>query len=153
MLRASTLLKIGQLPAARDENDRESRRRRRGKPPNIEEAIRSLVMAIAFFVISVLVSKYAPAGQIWWFWMLIPAFTFLAKGISEIVRLKHYQESLPQSETPRQFASPPPMEQLPPRNTEELRPPVPSVTESTTRHLGAEAPTRQFDPWDNQKSS
>ena len=24
--------------------------------------------------------------------------------------------------------------------------PVPSVTEGTTRHLGAEAPTRHFDP-------
>jgi hypothetical protein len=30
--------------------------------------------------------------------------------------------------------------------TGELMTPVPSVTEGTTQHLGAEAPTRHFDP-------
>ena len=36
--------------------------------------------------------------------------------------------------------------QMPVPRTDELRPPVPSVTEGTTRHLGVEAPTRHFEP-------
>jgi hypothetical protein len=32
-----------------------------------------------------------------------------------------------------------------PRRTDELRAPVPSVTEGTTRHLGVEAPTRHLE--------
>jgi hypothetical protein len=43
-------------------------------------------------------------------------------------------------------AAPPPQSagELPRRNTAELVMPPPSVTEGTTRHLGAEAPTRHI---------
>ena len=37
------------------------------------------------------------------------------------------------------------VETLPSPQTSELMQPTPSVTEGTTRHLGAEAPTRIFD--------
>jgi hypothetical protein len=39
---------------------------------------------------------------------------------------------------PRTFAQPA-------RNHDELRAPVPSVTEGTTRHLGVKSPTRHLD--------
>jgi hypothetical protein len=44
--------------------------------------------------------------------------------------------------------SPPQYSSFPARKTGELVPPPPSVTEGTTRHLGAEAPTRHFDSSD-----
>jgi hypothetical protein len=37
------------------------------------------------------------------------------------------------------------VDEFPVRNTGELVAPPPSVTEGTTRHLGAEAPTRHFE--------
>src|SRR2546428_9664147 len=56
----------GQLPSApvSDDLDRLLRRRRR-REPSIEEAIRSLMMGIAFAVISFLVGRYSPGGLTW----------------------------------------------------------------------------------------
>jgi hypothetical protein len=100
-------------------------------------------MGVAFAVVSILVALYAPAGRIWWFWMLIPAATFFSKGIAELARLRlnrdqHANVAQPQINTVRP-------QDLPAPNTGELKPPVPSVTEGTTRHLGAEAETRHLD--------
>lgn len=144
----------GQLPEAQPEDTggRGLRHRNRNKPPTLEEGIKSLSMAVAFFVVSALVSKYAPGGGVWWFWMLIPAFTFLGKGISEIVRAKQLDKTAAAKQISHpEIASVNRMRELPPLNTNELMPPVPSVTEGTTRHLGAEAPTRHFDSIDSQK--
>src|SRR5262249_53609213 len=78
----------GQLPDADQEwRGRRSRRKRRPEP-GMEEAIRTITMGIAFAVISILVAKYAPAGSVWWFWLLIPAFGCLGKGFSELARLR-----------------------------------------------------------------
>jgi hypothetical protein len=82
--------------------------------------------------------------------MLIPAFSLMATGIAQYIRLKERQQQSAFN-APRSVASfadrpaPPPVRELPQRNTGELVPPPPSVTEGTTRHLGAEARTRQFD--------
>jgi hypothetical protein len=142
----------GQLPVANSspELDRISRRFRR-REPSIEEAIRTIIMGVAFVVVAILVSKYAPAGNIWWFWMLIPAATFFSKGISEFARYKRL------SNQNQPFVAPQ-INTIPPHNlssprTGELKPPVPSVTEGTTRHLGSEAPTRTFDPLKDQNQS
>jgi len=122
-----------------------SRRRRRGRnsEPTIENAVRPLMMGVAFAVISVLVGKYSPGGWTWWYWMLIPAAIFFSQGISGLVRMK---ETKNQAVTPAspQLNSVRPTE-LPVPRTGELRTAVPSVTEGTTRHLGAEAQTRHFD--------
>ncbi|HJZ81653.1 MAG TPA: zinc ribbon domain-containing protein [Pyrinomonadaceae bacterium] len=140
----------GQLPPAStserdypDYRDYRAMRRRRRREPSAEEAIRTLVMGVAFVAVSVLVAKYAPAGGIWWFWMLIPAATFLGKGFSELARLKMLKKESgafngPQLNTVRPAEMPVP-------KTGELRPAVPSVTEGTTRHLGGEAETRHLD--------
>jgi len=133
----------GELPGPSKHDYHEIRRHRRRREPNIEEAIRSVIMGVAFVVVSILVAKYAPAGQIWWFWMLIPAATFFAKGIGELARLKM------SGKEPTTFAQPQintlRSQDLPAPKTGELRPAVPSVTEGTTRHLGAEAETRHLD--------
>lgn len=143
----------GQLPQATEDDSRRSRRRRRrGRAePTFDEGVRSVVMGFGFIAVALCLAVFGrPIGaQIWWFWMLIPAFGMLGKGISEIVRANQLKAS----------ASPPP--QLPysappnvlPANTDALRPPVTSVTEGTTRHLGTEAPTQHFDSWEDQKPS
>lgn len=137
----------GQLraaPAPNDDFDRGSRRKRK-REPSLDDAIRHLTMGLAFFIISVLIGKYSPGGWTWWYWMLIPAFTFLGRGISDIVRIKQAKIEAPTFGQPQMNAAAR-LQSLPVARTGELMTPVPSVTEGTTRHLGVEAPTRHFDP-------
>ena len=103
------------------------------------------MMGIAFIVVSVLIGKYSPGGWTWWYWMLIPASMFLGRGISDIVRVNQAKAEVPKFERPQVSTGARP-QSLPVASTGQLMTPVPSVTEGTTRHLGAEAPTRHFDP-------
>src|SRR5712692_550036 len=150
----------GQLPTAQADDDLDrggpfppsmgdmmrSRKRRRKRPPTIDEGIRSLIMGIAFMVVSILVGKYSPAGHVWWYWLLIPAFMFLGRGISDMVRVAQAKKELAGVNPAQpQISGSVHSQNLPPRSTSELMPPVPSVTEGTTRHLGPEAPTQHFD--------
>ena len=143
----------GQLPvqqrAVEDDDEYYGRRRhrKRGKKPSLEEGIKSLFMGIGFIMVAFAAREYAPAGNVWWFWMFIPAVAMIGGGIGQIVRVKSNQNATLQpaaQPTPQAFSSAPRAAELPPRNTSELVPPPPSVTEGTTRHLGAEAPTRHI---------
>jgi hypothetical protein len=137
----------GNLPMARadeavDEYDRSGGRRRRKRKPTIESGIRNIFMGIGFVCVSLAVLFYAPAGEVWWFWMLIPAFTMLGGGVGELVRVKRLEKTtLPSLQNPAAMPTTmPPVFQtseLPPRNTGELMPP-PSVTDRTTRLLRTE---------------
>jgi len=139
----------GQLPTSNpDESDRRSRRKRH-REPSLDDGIRSLMMGVGFIVVSILVGLYSPGGWSWWYWLLIPASTMIGKGISQLVRVRQARLSLPAQ--PQIMASQRP--DLRSLRTGELMPSVPSVTEGTTRHLGAEAPTRHFDSLENQKPS
>jgi hypothetical protein len=140
----------GQIAAPPSEREDRHRPRKRRREPSVEEAIRSIVMGIAFVVVSILVMEYAPAGRIWWFWMLIPAGGSLARGLAELARLKAHQRAQPYSQPQMNAVRP---AEIPAPQTGELRPPVPSVTEGTTRHLGAEPQTRPFEFSDTQKPS
>ncbi len=142
----------GQLPTAPVEDFGRGRRRRGSRPPSLDEGVRTLVMGFGFIAVAVALAIWGgPIGaNVWWFWMLIPAFAMLGKGIAEIVRANQLKWSPQQQQI--SYSAPP--QNLPASNTSQLRPPVPSVTEGTTRHLGTEAATtRQFDPWDSQKPS
>jgi hypothetical protein len=117
----------------------------------LDEGIRSLMMGVGFFAVALSLAFFGrPMGaNVWWYWLLIPAFAMIGKGISFIVRANQLKSS--QSAAPQlPYAAPP---GLPTSATNELRPPVPSVTEGTTRHLGTEAPTRHLDQWEDQKPS
>ena len=128
---------------------REARRRKRHSgPPTISDGITKAFMGLGFLVVALAIALFGrdTGGNTWWFWMLIPAFLFLGKGIGEFIQAKQQRNSLPpppaslMSGAPAQNVS-----ALPPRNTAELVRSPPSVTEGTTRHLGAEAPTRHLD--------
>jgi hypothetical protein len=138
----------GQLPQAQSEASDEgfcSTRRRGRKEPNIDNAVRSLFTGIAFLLVAFALA-FSRIGTGWWFWMLIPAFSMMGTGVAQYMRIKEREKRAFQPGTFGQpsMQSRPPMNTLPARNTGELVPP-PSVTEGTTRHLGAEAATRHFD--------
>lgn len=113
-------------------------RMRRGRELTLDHAFKRFFMGIAFLIISIVLSRTIGAG--WWFWMLIPAFSLMATGVAQYIRLQEYQKraSLAPPPITRSFAEPP-------RPEQQLRNPVGSVTEGTTRHLGVEQPTRHLD--------
>ena len=138
----------GQLPLANEPDDIGSRlrsRRRSRREPSLDNAFKNVFMGVAFLFVS-LALAFSRMGTGWWFWMLIPAFSMMGTGVAQYIRLKEQKRSLPVG-TMRQTALPPPqqVDAFPTRATGELVSPPPSVTEGTTRHLGAEAPTRHFD--------
>ncbi|HEY6045496.1 MAG TPA: hypothetical protein VIU65_02770 [Pyrinomonadaceae bacterium] len=126
--------------------------RRRNRTPSFDEGIRNLVMGIGFVAVALSLAIFGgPIGaHVWWFWMLIPASAMIGKGVSEIVRANQ----LKAAEAARlqlPYMSPP--QNLPGSSTNELRPPVSSVTEGTTRHLGPEGRAQHFESWEDLKPS
>lgn len=140
----------GQLPQAREDEDVElhgrARRRHRRREPSLDNAFKNVFMGIAFLLVSMALA-FSRMGNGWWFWMLIPAFSMMGTGVAQYIRLKEREKQSFPSGTIRQPSLQPPqqVDAFPTRATGELVPPPPSVTEGTTRHLGAEAPTRNFD--------
>jgi zinc-ribbon domain len=116
-----------------------STRRGRGrKELTLDQAFKNVFVGVAFLIIAIALSR--SIGQGWWFWMLIPAFSLMGTGLAQYIRVRE--------STKRASLVAPPMQRTfaePPRAHEELRAPVASVTEGTTRHLGVEAPTRHLD--------
>ena len=154
----------GQLPQAPEPDDFGSRGgrkrerdrvRRRGREiePSLEKGIMNVFIGLGFIVAAIAIMLRFPGGVFWGWSFFIPGFSTLGKGIGAIVASQRSQAgSLPTAGSqgayfPNQTGSTPaPMlgGTSAPR-TGELRTPVPSVTEGTTRHLGAEAPTRHLD--------
>jgi len=123
--------------------DYRRRRNRDKEPPRLDKAITNIFMGIGFILVSLSVMLFAPAGRMWWFWMLIPAFTMLGGGVAEYARYKQSRGEeikLPGIQSRPELPSTPParVSALPTRNTSELVQP-PSVTEGTTRHLDLRA--------------
>jgi hypothetical protein len=110
--------------------------------PSMEHAIQKVFAGLGLICVAFACLFFAPAGKIWWFWMLIPAFGSLGKGAAEYFSVKNRTQNalqtnqLPQYQQPpyQQPAIPPPPASVDyrPRNTGEMVQP-PSVTESTTK--------------------
>lgn len=113
------------------------KRRRHGDDVSIERAVRSLFMGVAFIFVAFSVRAWAPGGNVWWFWMFLPAAGLLADGVSTYVRLRERRAKagLPPY-APGSPALVPPAQtgRLPERTPGDPAQP-PSVTEGTTRHL------------------
>ena len=130
----------GQLPTKAEEiADRYRRRHGRGEL-TLDQAVKKMFLGMAFLIISIALSR-SGVGNGWWFWLLLPAFSLMGKGIAQYIRVREREKHA-------SLYAPPVNPSFPdrPRNTDQLMPPVPSVTEGTTRHLGVEAPTRHLDP-------
>src|ERR1051325_3107991 len=74
----------GQLTEDRDSRRKHKRRRDEG-PPNMAHAIHATFMGLGFLFVALSVALFFPGGKFWWFWMLIPAFGMLGKGVAELV--------------------------------------------------------------------
>ena len=122
---------------------RRERRRRLKKLPTYEKAFENLGVGIAFLVISVVIALFVPSGRFWWFWILIPGFACLGEGIGQLIRLRRQPPNTIPGNAPEELSSQRTVSELPARGTSEIMAPPPSVTEGTTRHLGAEAPNRR----------
>ena len=130
-------------PPVEEVVDESCGRRGRKRELTLDVAFKNMFIGVAFLIISIALSRSIGAG--WWFWMLIPAFSLMGTGVAQYIRVKdrekRYALAAPRVQPVFQRQEP----QSLPRRTDELRPPVPSVTEGTTRHLGVEAPTRHLE--------
>jgi hypothetical protein len=135
----------GQLPRS-DEPDDEVVSKRHGKSRlSLEHAFKNVFMGVAFLLVAAALA-FSRMGGGWWFWMLIPAFAMMGTGIAQYLRIKEREKQMFQRGGINQpVLEPPQQSSFPARQTGELVSPPPSVTEGTTRHLGAEAPTRHFE--------
>ena len=121
----------GHLPVA-PPGRRRHRNREEDGPANIANGITKAFMGFGFMLVSLGVFFFAPVGRIWWFWMLIPAFAMLGKGVAEIISAR-YGPALTQGTGITAVRPASQTNNLPPRD--DVRFPPPSVTEQTTRQL------------------
>jgi len=151
------------LPAQPADDSRSNRRSKRDRAvePSIEKGILNVFIGLGFILAAVAVMYKFPAGIFWGWALLIPGFSHLGRGVASIVAARRAEAARLQPidnasvSLPNTYSAPPLMrgvESSVPR-TGELMTPVPSVTEGTTRHLGAEAPTRYFDPMTGEEKA
>lgn len=124
---------------------------RRSDPAEVSaDGVRAVITGIGFLIVSVVLFTTGVAGgKAWWWAMLFPAFTFLAKGISDMVKSRKMERSRagfgqmanpaiggngfqnsPLPPAQQQFVAPMAESRY---KTGDLVPP--SVTDDTTRHL------------------
>lgn len=112
------------------------------------DSIKSILSGVGFLIVSIVLFATNVAGGRAWFWaMLFPAFTFLAKGISDLMRSRKMEASRNGfvQMSPAALNQPPINPGLPPSRTEYTSPAdpryktgdlaPPSVTDSTTNLL------------------
>ncbi|HLL75556.1 MAG TPA: zinc ribbon domain-containing protein [Pyrinomonadaceae bacterium] len=113
------------------------RRGKRSGAPSIENAVIPLFMGLAFLFVAFALA-YTRLGAGWWFWLFIPAFGIMGRGVAEYLRLKQHENA-----RANVFRAPSTPAAVPPaRDTGALPPHQPpagykpgSVTEGTTRLL------------------
>lgn len=110
------------------------------EPPTLEQGLENVFGALAFFLIIGLGFQYFVGYFFIWIWFVIPAFGHLGKGIGQIARSRQTPPPAPPTQTTVRQDALPGFEPhaLPAADTAEIVPP--SVTEETTRSLGASAP-------------
>jgi hypothetical protein len=134
----------GRLPEAVsvEGKGRRAKKREEDDPPNLTYALVKTFVGIAFVLVALSVKNvYQIAGQLWWFWMFIPAAGSLGSGVAEFVRLYQSQRkqtgqlSPGNAYVPPVISSTPRATELPPQRVgaDIYRPS--SVTENTTKLL------------------
>ena len=117
--------------------------RGRRRPLTLDVAFKNIFIGVAFFIISIALSRTIGAG--WWFWMLIPAFLMIGGGLARYMQIRRRERAqFGESGLAASGLSGVRINALPDRSTEFINPASgyrtgdlvpPSVTESTTRHL------------------
>lgn len=124
----------------------------RRKDPNevYGDSIRAMLSGLGFFIVSMaLLFTGVAGGRNWWWAMLFPAFTFLAKGVADHMKYRKMSQSNAQFNSYGQtsFGASQPTNALPPQQQQYVQPDSryktgdlapPSVTDSTTKLLELE---------------
>lgn len=127
----------GYLPAQPVTDDTEDTRgRRRKRQPSLARGIQQIFMGLGFVCVALATNFWGPAGELWWYWLLIPAFSMLGGGIAEIVRAKQAERTMAmQYRVPAMpMPSGPRAVEMPTPATSQIKPP-PSIVEDTTRRF------------------
>ena len=149
----------GRLPHPAPTGGLDSRGRRRrqrddDRPATLERGIVKLFVGLGFIAAALAVMSRFPGGMMWGWALFIPAFSAIGKGIAQIVAVRQAQSARLSSagdnspifaQRTLNSGATAALPEPPTRPTGELLPSPPSVTEGTTRHLGAEAPTRHLE--------
>lgn len=130
----------GELPV-QPADDRHGRRH--GKSPSVEKAMGNIFTGIGFIFIALAIWRFMPGGFVWWFWMLIPAFSLIGAGVGQYLKVREMERQRSLEARPAGYRPPESLsgteEQavLSPPTTSELKAPG-SIAEHTTRHLESE---------------
>jgi zinc-ribbon domain len=118
--------------------ERKKKKSKRDEPPTLEKGFETIFGGLAFLILFMLGFFYFK-GFFWiWVWFIFPGLEHLGRGIGQVIRSRREPRALAPSShdgdalpgyTPAALQGP---------ATSEIAPP--SVTESTTRNLGAPAP-------------
>jgi hypothetical protein len=124
----------------------ERRSRKRQQEASLDNAFRNAFMGVAFLLVAMAL-LFSRMGTGWWFWMLIPAFSLMGTGVAQYIRYREAERRtvIAGGMAQSSIQSPSQVNSFPIRSADEPALSPPSVTEGTTRHLGAEAPTRALD--------
>ncbi len=112
------------------------------------DAIKEIISGIGFFIVAaVLFTTGVAGGRAWWWAMLFPAFTFLARGISDMLKSRKMEQALLRrngGNMVNELSASQTNGDLPPARTNFVAPESrfatgdlvpPSVTDNTTRQL------------------
>lgn len=129
--------------ARRDDDDDDEDAEEAGGIVSVERGVRKLVFGICYMVVFLLVMFYF--RQFWWmtFWFVFPAISKISAGVGILVRASHESRQMHGANTAQLRASETSalprvrLNEVAPANTSEIVAPPASVTEGTTRHLGA----------------
>jgi hypothetical protein len=107
----------------------------------VEGAAREFFGGLGFLFVSLAIWQFFPGGFTWWFWLLIPAFMAMGKGIGQYLSVREQQRHLPAPpfNVPTAMPQAAPQPQFPVPTTSELRLPAdaPTPPSSITEHTTA----------------
>jgi hypothetical protein len=99
----------------------------RKSEPSMAEGIQKLFMGVGFLLVAIVLGIIG-RGRGWWYWLLIPAFGLLGKGVADVTVAKQRLSNPPQPQVEPSHDT----NSVRAADTGELLPPT-SVTEGTTK--------------------
>ena len=69
-------------------------------PKTMVDAITKIFSGLGFAAAAIFTLYFAPAGNLWWYWLLIPAFGSIGAGIATIAQVKMNQHSAAALQSP-----------------------------------------------------
>jgi hypothetical protein len=133
----------GRLARREEEEDDDDDAADAGGEASVERGVRKLVFGVCYMVVFLLSMFYF--RQLWWmtFWFVFPAISKISAGVGILARASHESRQLRGANTGQLRANETSalprvrLNEIAPADTSEIVAPPLSVTEGTTRHLGA----------------